>query len=245
MRAIFFIVIFILTLLSKTFAYPLSQLSPKKLHGEKIFQHENGYYTGLIVGGQFGHSADKTGTFGYNADNDEWGYHESGANAGLELGYRYLWHQFMIGPEIEFGYLGVNGKDAQPSSPGLDTIGKINSNFYTAFRARAGFYFDRDLIFATGGAIGLNATYQVMDSCNIAPCGGSTIDAKKNNFIWGYMVGIGVEHWINSQWSVKLESFYFDLLSQDFNGTTSLGNNYDWTGKTSGCIIRTGFNYHL
>lgn len=176
---------------------------------------------------------------------DKWNYNEAGFNAGAELGYRYSWHRLVLGPEIELGYLGMGGSGAQPESPGLDTLGKSRSDFYTTFRARLGTFLERSLIFATGGVIGVNYHTQVVDSCNIAPCGGGTIDAQRSDFDWGYTVGGGIEHMFYNAWSIKLECLYFNLNNQNFNGTTNLGNTYDWTGQTLGYIVRGGFNYHF
>lgn len=204
-----------------------------------------GFYTGLILGAQVGRSSDKTGDFGYNADNDKWDYNEAGFNGGAEFGYSYSWHRLVIGPEIELGYLNMGGNGAQPDSPGLDTIGKSSSDFYTTFRARLGAALGRYLLFATGGVIGVNYKKQVVDSCNIAPCGGGTVYAQKNDFVWGYTVGGGIEHLFEKGWSAKLECLYFNLNSQRFSGTTNFGNTYDWSGQTLGYIIRGGLNYHF
>jgi len=203
----------------------------------------DGPYAGLILGAQFGQSSDTTAAFGYNADNNEWDYNTSGFNAGAELGYNYSFNRLVVGPEFEFGALVVQGSAAQPLSPGLDTIGKSYSNLYTAFRGRIGFDLDHTLLFATGGAIGVNYNTQVIDSCNIAPCGGTTAIASKTSFVWGFTVGGGVEHMFEGSWSAKLEYLYFNLASQSFSGITNLGNTYDWTGKTSGNVIRGALNY--
>lgn len=213
---------------------------------KELFFHDwSGFYTGLILGAQVGRSSDTTGAFGYNADKDKWDYNESGFNIGTEFGYNYPWHQLIVGPEIELGYLGMEGDGAQPNSPGFDTIGKSSSDFYTTFRARLGLDLKRYLLFATGGAIGVNYTNQVVDSCNIAPCGGSTVNAKKNSFVWGYTVGGSIEHLFENGWAARLECLYFTLNSQSFSGTTLLGNTYDWTGQSLGYILRGGINYYF
>lgn len=242
MRIILFIILFCIAFVPRAFSSSLKGESSS----QAVVQHDwSGFYTGLTMGGQFGRSSDKTGDFGYNADNDKWHYNESGFNAAAEFGYSYPLHRLVVGPEIELGYLGMSGDGAQPDSPGSDTVGKTNSDFYTAFRARAGVNLNDYLIFATGGAIGVNYTKRVVDSCSIAPCGGSTVYAKKNDIVWGYTFGGGVEHLFKKNWSVKLEGLYFNLSNQSFSGTTNLGNTYDWTGQTSGYIIRAGLNYYF
>lgn len=237
--------LFILYAVFAHIPYAYADLSGQSLSKEPVFQKNmEGFYTGLILGGQFGQSSDKTGSFGYNADNDKWDYNQSGVNAGVAAGYNYALNQILIGPEIELGYLGMKGEGAQPLSPALDTVGKSSGDFYAAFRARAGIPLNQSLLFGTAGVIGVNHASQVIDNCNIAPCGGSTVYARDNGFIWGYTVGGGAEHLFNNGWSAKLEYLYFSLNNQTFNGMTDLGNTYEWTGKTNGSIIRAGLNYH-
>lgn len=43
---------------------------------------------------------------------------------------------------------------------------------------------------------------------------------KKTDFVWGYTVGIGAAHLVTGNWSLKLESLYFNLNSKRFSGTT-------------------------
>lgn len=243
MRIALFIILFFISLVPRAFSDSLwSSRSPEK--SSQAFEHDwSGFYAGLLLGGQFGKSTDQTGTFGYNADNDKWDYNQSGVDAAADFGYNYPWQNFIIGPEIELGYLNMAGSGAQPASPGPDTIGKTSSDFYMTIRARAGIDFQRNLLFVTGGAIAANYNEKIIDSCNIAPCGGGTVNAKNTDFILGYTVGAGVEHMFTNNWSVKLEYLYFNLPNQGFNGTTNLGNTYYWTGKTYGNIIRGGVNY--
>ena len=250
MRAVLFILLQIVFCIPSAFSdslsHPVKRISRQQVPDKDIVQPDwAGFHTGVIFGAQFGRSTDKTGVFGYNADNDKWGYNEAGLNGGAEFGYSYPWHQLVLGPEIELGYLGMGGGSAQPASPNADTVGKSSGNFYTAFRGRLGVDVDHYLLFATGGAIGVDYTTQVLDSCTIAPCGGSTINAQKKNFVWGYTVGGGVERLFERGWSAKLEFLYFNLNSQSFSGITNLGNTYVWTGQTLGYIIRGGLNYHF
>ncbi len=241
MRIIIFILLFCFAFVPRAFS---NSLWP--LHSQRVSPQEwSGYYASLLVGGQFGRSSDKTGAFGYNADNEEWSYSESGLNTSLEVGYNYLWRNIFVGPEIEVGYLNMAGSGAQPSSLGRDTIGKSSSDLYTTFRARIGIALNDYLLFLTGGAIGTKYTRQVVDNCNIAPCGGATVDANNNSYALSYTVGGGVEHMFMKNWSVKVEYFYFNLSNQSLNGMTNLGNSYDWTAQTYGNIVRGGVSYYF
>lgn len=250
MKAALFILVYVAFYIPSAFS---DSLSPSQVKGkwpstpakDELQPDWAGFHTGVILGAQWGKSRDKTDAFGYNADNDKWDYRESGVNAGAEWGYNVLWQQLVIGPEIELGYLNLRGSGAQPASPAFDTVGKSSSNFYTAFRGRLGVDLNRYLVFATGGVMGVNYKTQVIDRCNIAPCGGGTVQAQKSDFVWGYTVGAGIERMFKKEWSGKLECLYYNLNTQRFSGTTNLGTTYDWTGQTAGYIIRGGFNYYF
>jgi outer membrane immunogenic protein len=241
MRVVLFMVLFFIP---QVFAD--SPAEPPQAPPLEVSQDDSpGFYFGVILGVQVGSSKDTTGSLGYNADNQGWNYGESGFIGGAEFGYRYPWLGLDIGPEIELGYLGMGGSGVQPVSPGSDTLGKSSSDFYMALRARVGLDVRHYLIFATGGAIGVNYETQVVDACSVAPCGGSTVDANQKGIAWGYTFGGGVEHSFWKNWSVKVEYLYFNLGSQSFSGSTNLGVQYDWTGQTSGHIVRGGLNYHF
>lgn len=241
MRIVIFILLCCATFVSDAFSASLWSLHSQA----ESPQAWSGYYAGALLGGQFGRSYDETGGFGYNADNDKWTYSQSGSNVGLKMGYSFPWQKIYIGPEIEVGYIDVSGRAAQPSSPGSDTVGKTSSDFYTMFRAKAGIDVQQYLLFVTGGAIGMNYTNQVRDNCSVAPCGGATIDASTKGLTWGYTLGGGVEHMLSKNWSAQLEYFYFNLNTQNFNGTTNLGNAYSWSGQTYGNVIRGGVSYYF
>jgi len=204
-----------------------------------------GFYFGASVGGQFGHSEDKTADFGYNADNQEWGYSESGYLAGGQFGYNWQWHWLVLGPEFDGGYMNLNGRGIQPGSPGGDTRGESNSDLYATFRGRLGIGVNCWLIYATGGAIGVNYNTRVVDNCDTGNCGGTLIDGHSRDFDWGYTFGGGVERMFGRHWSIKVEYLYFDLANQSFSGVTNLGNRYEWSGETAGHIVRAGLNFHF
>src|SRR5437588_12942472 len=95
-----------------------------------------GFYIGLTGGGQFGHSETN--------DLDEWnitahhhfGYDESGFNGGLTLGYNFQWHWLVTGPEFDVGYMNLHGHGVEPGSPGDDSRGETDCDFYTTIRGR-------------------------------------------------------------------------------------------------------------
>src|SRR5437588_10657247 len=68
-----------------------------------------GFYIGLNVGGQFGHSEDLD-LDDYNFRGQLWGYHESGVIAGGQVGYNWQWRWLVLGVEGDAGYVNLDGR---------------------------------------------------------------------------------------------------------------------------------------
>jgi outer membrane immunogenic protein len=206
----------------------------------------SGFYLGVNVGGQFGHSEDKD-LDNYNFPDRPWGYSESSVIAGEQAGYNWQWGHIVFGPEIDAGYMNLNGRGIEPGIP-HDTYGESNSDFYTTFRGRIGIACHCWLLYATGGGIGVNYEGRVIDTSVTRP-GPDTINASKEEFDWGYTFGGGVERMFDMwgrRWSFKVEYLYFGLDSQTFSATSGNGfGPYGWRAETEGHIVRGGLNFHF
>jgi len=201
-----------------------------------------GFYIGLHAGGQFGHS-ETNDLDDYNlVAHHHFGYDESGFNGGLTLGYNFQWHWLVTGPEFDVGYMNLHGHGVEPGSPGDDSRGETDSDFYTTMRGRVGVALDCWLIYATGGGIGVNYTKRFIDNCDVAPCGPGLIDARSTDFNWGWTVGGGVERMINNHWTIKAEYLFYDLGDDHFSGVSG-GTRFNFDAETQGHIVRAGLNY--
>ena len=204
----------------------------------------SGFYIGLNVGGQFGHSETN--------DLDEWnitahhhfGYDESGVIAGGQVGYNFQWNWLVLGIEADGGYMNLDGRGVEPGSPDGDSRGETDSDFFTTIRGRLGLAFGHWLFYGTGGGIGVNYETRFIDDCAVAPCGGGLIDARKTEFDWGWTGGGGIEYMLGCHWSIRAEYLYFALDNQDFSAVPVGGPPaFHFTGETEGNIIRAALNY--
>src|SRR6266550_9506611 len=157
-----------------------------------------GFYIGLHVGGQFGHSEDRS-IDGYFAgvDNVLWGYDESGVVGGGQVGYNFQWNWLVLGIEADGGYMDLNGSGGSKLNDrvyGGDTRGETDSDFFTTIRGRLGFAFGHWLFYGTGGGIGVNLTTRVIDNCDTGACGDELIHASTTDFDWGWTGGGGIEY---------------------------------------------------
>jgi len=211
-----------------------------------------GFYIGLNVGGQFGHSEDRD-LDGYQApEPHEWGYDESGVVAGGQIGYNFQWNWLVLGVEADGGYMNLEGSGVSQfdrSFEGSDTRGKTDSDFYTTIRGRLGFAFGHWLFYATGGGIGVNYETRVIDNCDTGACGSELINAGKTEFNWGWTGGGGIEYMFNCHWTMKAEYLRYQLDDQTFSGAARFSDG-DFAGRfrfkgigTEGNIVRAGLNY--
>jgi len=241
---------------------PLGALAGPEASGKEMKQvapaplpecNWTGFYIGLHVGGQFGHAEDvDVDRYQFNARgpdpfNREWGYSQSGVVAGGQIGYNWQWNWLVLGPEIDLGYMNIEGSGADPDTTehrGSDTRGHSDSDFYATFRGRIGVALNQWLFYATGGGIGVNWDTSVRDDCNTRPCGFDLIDAHKQEFDWGWTVGGGVERLIGCHWSIKAEYLFYKLDDQDFSGVDDrFGDTYRFRAHDQGHIVRGGLNY--
>ncbi|MGO4704147.1 outer membrane protein, partial [Microvirga sp. 2MCAF38] len=111
-------------------------------------------WTGFYVGVNAG--------FGWNSSNDDNVFvpgvgfvGNGGSNGGFvgggQIGYNYQVGQFVIGAETDLQYadLGHRNNDVFVGTFGFNN--KSSDNYFGTVRVRAGYAFDRALIYATGG----------------------------------------------------------------------------------------------
>jgi outer membrane immunogenic protein len=209
----------------------------------------HGFYMGLHAGGEFGTSGD-TELDGYNAPiGTHWSYDQAGIVAGGQMGYNWQWRWLVFGPELDLGYMHLNGHGVEPGSPGDDTRGITEGDFYTTFRGRLGIAVNCWLFYATAGGIAAEKESRVFDNNITPPAGSGMLDAHKQDTDWGYTVGAGVERMLGPRWSIKLEYLYFNLSDQNFSGIESVGarvgQTFGFRSDTDGHIFRTGVNFHF
>jgi outer membrane immunogenic protein len=204
-----------------------------------------GFYIGLNVGGQFGHSENKDLDDYWDPDRP-WGYDESGVVAGGLVGYNFQWNWLVLGVEAEGGYMNLEGRGEEPRTnfSGGPNVGSSDSDFFTTIRGRLGFALGHWLFYATGGGIGVNYETRMDDD----PEG---LHGHEQDFDWGWTGGGGIEYMFGCHWSIRAEYLRFELDKQDFSGVWPSSGvqfpdsnvRYRFNGNTEGNIVRGGLNY--
>jgi outer membrane immunogenic protein len=116
---------------------------------------------------------------------------------------------------------------------------KNTSDFSIA--GRAGFTFDRTLIYGKGGwAWGSFDYNSTLNCCFVAP----NLTSGSYN-LNGFLVGAGVEHALTRNWTVKFEYNYLDFGSKLFNvgATPGLGVPINVNASPTMHVFKVGANY--
>jgi outer membrane immunogenic protein len=182
-----------------------------------------GIYIGINGGYGFGRSdwtavGGTTGTF-----------NTSGFLGGGTVGANFQAAAFVFGVEGDIDWTNLSGNaSAANCPPGCTT----SSNYLGTGRVRAGYAFDRILIYATGGgAVG-----------NVKAAVGGGFGSNSNTE-FGWTAGLGVEAAFAPNWTAKVEYLYVDLA----NGTCTtacIAAGFGTANVTfTESLIRAGVNY--
>lgn len=188
----------------------------------------SGFYGGVHAGGDFGgeYSADFTlpDSFGEDFDSD-------GFLGGGQIGFNHQFDQFVIGIEADWSFTDIDG-DTRVGLTGLGTGGvDAETNWISTIRGRAGYAFDRVLVYGTAGVA--FADVEVSESFT-----GSSDD----NVHTGYVVGAGLEAALTERLSARAEYLYTDFGEEEFS---LAGGAVTGDADASNSIFRIGINYRF
>jgi outer membrane immunogenic protein len=164
-------------------------------------------WSGLYVG--------VNGGYGWSANTD-W-LDPTGAFGGGQIGYNFQRGNIVFGIETD-----IQGSGISDSGYG----DKSSLDYFGSVRGRAGYAFDRALVYGTGG-FGY----------------GQVTNFGYSELQTGWVAGGGVEYKITPAWSAKAEYQYFDLDAPHSSNTGPLG---DGSGnRTEFSTFRVGVNYFV
>lgn len=209
-----------------------------------------GFYVGALIGG---------GTISDPGGGNSEGYYRTstgsgvGAIAGGQFGYNYQEGNWVFGVEGE-GYWS-NIKNSLDYSSVSSTTGAVFDVYNTSLQnrydytvaGRVGLAFDRTLIYAKGGWAWGN--YKYNDSYKEV---GSTYSYFDNGSVNlnGPMFGVGIEHALTRNWTVKFEYDFIAYGSSQLhttgctvNGTTSCYFNDGYPAASNKQVFKFGANY--
>jgi outer membrane immunogenic protein len=183
----------------------------------------SGLYAGLNAGFAFG-GDDQVGL--YPAIGDIGDLSLSGMFGGLGVGYNHQVDQIVLGIEADIQLSGISDDDENGDFEMSNDV-----NYFGTLRARAGMAFDRTLLYGTGGLAFASFDYKVQNAVI-----GLDIDEDYSKL--GFVVGGGIEHAIDDDWSVKAEYLYANFGKE---GLDDLGQTTKATPDFHS--VRVGVNF--
>jgi outer membrane immunogenic protein len=182
----------------------------------------------------------------------------SGATAGAQVGCN--WQQagqpFVFGVEADINWSGLDESATatypaivQPPAtwtPHTETVGK-RLDWFSTYRLRAGYQFDRSLLYATAGvAVGRARSTLNYNAFTIGT--DFLLNGSSTATRFGWTAGAGIEYALIGNWSLKAEYLYVDLGSFSFDAPLVVapdGRNWGLNSKLRENIVRAGFNYRF
>jgi outer membrane immunogenic protein len=143
---------------------------------------------------------------------------DGGFVGGGQIGYNYQIGSFVVGLEADLQWADIGGSNEDVFVPGVGfvNVGNRNTDWFGTVRARAGFAFDRVLVYATGG-------FAFADDNNSNNClvGPFVVTCGNGGDSTGWTVGGGVEFALPTNWFASsavtfgVEGLYVNLGSND------------------------------
>jgi outer membrane immunogenic protein len=197
----------------------------------------------------------------HNHRADDWGW-----TAGVQVGCNaQSTPNFVAGVEADFNWSGLKKEildvfpqvtSANPAfTIGPEAVGiESKIQWFSTFRLRAGFAFDRLWLYGTGGL----AVAEVKTATTVAfgfptvgtPVLGGAIHAGSDSQTRvGFAVGGGIEYAFTNNWSLKAEYLYIDLGQQNHQvpliapGGVASGYTWNNSDRLRENVVRAGLNY--
>lgn len=184
--------------------------------------------------------------------NTEGAQNGKGAVAGGQAGCNYQDGNWVLGVEGEGYWSDIKATQANSSIPNPVTSSSLAS-FSTTVKnrddftiaARAGITFDRTLIYGKGGWAWGEFRF---DSSNVC-CGVTGIprSSAQSGTLDGFLVGVGVEHALTRNWTVKLEYDFIKFGAKELSLTQCIASVCAVTGtstlSTDKHVFKVGANY--
>jgi outer membrane immunogenic protein len=181
-------------------------------------------WTGCYIGGHVGAGSSHDSFTGSNenfSDAGNNGATGTGGLAGGQIGCNYQDGNAVFGLEGEGYWSGIK---ATSSEIDVNSLGQVTRSFTTSAKntsdfsiaARIGLAFDRTLVYAKGGWVWGRFAFDEID--NFGP--GEGINTfHQSGTLDGLLLGVGIEHALTQNWTVKLEYNFLDFGSKNFSNT--------------------------
>jgi len=180
-------------------------------------------WTGFYLGGHVGYGwSNKDWTLVQNAGNEisnrvgsQITSHEAvGVLGGVQLGYNHQLNRIVLGVEGEFSWTGMDGGSSWLNEGDVYRDATTDINWIATLAGRIGFAFDRKLLYVKGGIAWADEDF--------SHTGGSIRNDRYftgGDTRFGWLIGVGLEYALDTNWSVKAEYDYLNFGSDNVSLT--------------------------
>lgn len=203
-----------------------------------------GWYAGLHAGYARSHVS-VTDNAADGVDPGPFSYGQNGAIGGGQFGYNYQFGHFVVGGEADVGYMGLSGSGRIGSANAAAHQDlTLDGGMYGDVKARLGYAFGRNLVYATGGwAYFHTNAQQATTNPGYAPTGTGSLN--------GWTFGGGYEYRLSDALSLKVEYQHFDFGThggyQTNVGDPTSPPGYQFLNEHRVTVdaVMAGLNYHF
>lgn len=202
-------------------------------------------WAGFYAGGNLGYgwataSATVTGPAGLSADASE---DLNGGIFGLQAGYNWQFGQWVVGVETDIQATSQKASQTVTCATcgaGVTATRDSKLPWFGTTRLRAGYAFDRWLVYATGGLAYGEHTNDVT-----ATSGGATGSSSSSETRAGLAVGGGVELGLAPNWSARVEYLYLDSGTVTTTTAVTGFGTVTTEERLKNNVVRLGVNYRF
>ena len=189
-------------------------------------------WTGFYIGGNAGWGfTNGSGTFTTALGADPFTVKTNGFVGGAQVGYNWQTGPMVFGAEADFQGTAASGSLSATAGPTISATAK--TPWFGTLRGRVGYAFDSVLVYATGGAVYGDSSW----NGSVSTVG----NFSSATTFWTWTLGAGVEAAFWGCWSAKLEYLFAGTPSS----TPTVPTVTAVSGNAGANIIRAGLNYHF
>ena len=189
-------------------------------------------WTGFYIGGNAGWGfTDGSGTFTTALGADPFTVNTNGFIGGAQLGYNWQTGPMVFGAEADFQGTAASGSLSATAGPTISATAQ--TPWFGTLRGRVGYAFDSVLLYATGGAVYGDSSW----NGSVSTVG----NFSSATTFWTWTLGAGVEAAFWGCWSAKLEYLFAGTPSS----TPTVPTVTAVSGNAGANIVRVGLNYHF
>lgn len=194
-----------------------------------------GFYAGLHAGYGWGDrhfDYDNDSFMSFIFEEPGFNYNPDGLVAGGQIGFNWQIGNFVLGAEADASWSGMDDDLFIDSYFGDELDVDVEVTWLASIRGKAGFAFDRFMVYGTGGVAWAGVDTDVRWN------GSTDSDSATHT---GWVAGLGVEGKLTDMISARLEYLHYEFDDENFNYTNVSSGSFGQADLDVD-VVRAGVN---